>query len=61
MLPMQGAQVHSLVRELRSHMSCGSDKKKKVKKNLFPTKIEIKCLNFHANWKRSHFAESKSN
>ena len=60
MLTMQEAQVQSLVRELRSHMSCGSDKKK-VKKNLFPTKIEIKCLNFHANWKRSHFAESKSN
>ena len=29
MLPMQGAWVQSLVRELRSHKSCGIAKKKK--------------------------------
>ena len=32
MLPMQGAWVQSLVRELRSHTSCGSAKKVKKKK-----------------------------
>ena len=30
-LPMQGAQVRSLVRELRSHISCSMAKKKKKK------------------------------
>ena len=30
-LPMQGAQVRSLVKELRSHISCGMAKKKKKK------------------------------
>ena len=28
-LPMQAAQVPSLIRELRSHMPCGTAKKKK--------------------------------
>ena len=31
-LPMQGAQVRSLVKELRSHISCSMAKKKKKKK-----------------------------
>ena len=30
-LPMQGAHVQSLVRELRSHMTCDLTKKKKKK------------------------------
>ena len=30
--PLQGAQVQSLVRELRSHMLCVAAKKKKKKK-----------------------------
>lgn len=30
MLPLQGAQVPSLVRELRSCKPCGTDKKKKI-------------------------------
>ena len=29
MLPLQGAQVQSLVRELKSHMLCGMAKKKR--------------------------------
>ena len=32
-LPMRGAQVWSLVRELRSHMLCGVAKKLKTKQN----------------------------
>ena len=32
--PLQGAQVQSLVRELRSHMLCVAAKKKKRKKKL---------------------------
>ena len=31
-LPMQGAQVRSLVKELRSHLSCSMAKKKKKKR-----------------------------
>ena len=34
MLPLQGAQVPSLLRELRSHMPCSQKKKKKAKRNL---------------------------
>ena len=30
MLPMQGSQVQSLVRELRSHITCSATKKNKI-------------------------------
>ena len=44
MLPMQGAQVQSLVGELRSHMLHGSVKKKKIKNDFIKRKREKKAL-----------------
>ena len=44
MLPMQGAWVQSLVRELRSHMPYNSAKKKKLKKKWNKKKEFISLL-----------------
>ena len=40
MLPLRGAWVQSLVRELRFHILLGVDKKKKQKKTLQTTLLE---------------------
>ena len=41
---MQGAQVHSLVRELRSHMPCGMAKKNKKKKKLKEKMLDLRLM-----------------
>ena len=41
MLPMQGAWVQSLVRELRSHKSCGIAKKKKKREKKIYILLEM--------------------
>ena len=41
-LPMQRAQVGSLVRELRSHVTCSVAKEKKKKKRLVLIKVKKK-------------------
>ena len=48
MLPLQGAWVRSLVRELRSHMPCGMAKKKKKKDSLLRTDSKRRGTTHHA-------------
>ena len=59
-LPMQGAQVRSLVKELRSHISCGMAKKKKKRqwKDLHIQNLSRKCSKKEKReWVSFHFGD----
>ena len=58
-LPMQGAQVRSLVKELRSHISCSMAKKKKRQwKDLHIQNLSRKCSKKEKReWVSFHFGD----